>query len=118
MSTGERYTPSITFRTPRRLKRRKLRRRQTGPVAGTGFEDRHGQVYRAPSQAGPGNDINVGAPGFQKAPTRSPASLVAIRALAGRCPAMAACRSSIFVAPRSAGARDFAVACLPGASLI
>jgi hypothetical protein len=34
-----------------------------------------------PSQAGPGNDINAGSPGFQKAPTRSPASLVAIRAL-------------------------------------
>ena len=30
-------------------------------------------------QAGPGNDINAGSPGFQKAPTRGPASLVAIR---------------------------------------
>jgi hypothetical protein len=39
--------------------------------------DRQGQVYRAPSQAGPGNDINAGSPGFQKAPTRGPASLVA-----------------------------------------
>ena len=36
--------------------------------------------YRAPSQAGPSNDINAGSPGSQKAPTRSPASLVAIRA--------------------------------------
>ena len=27
------------------------------------------QVYRAPSQAGPGNDINAGPPGSQKAPT-------------------------------------------------
>ena len=26
-----------------------------------------------PSQAGPGNDINAGSPGSQKAPTRSPA---------------------------------------------
>ena len=38
---------------------------------------RQGQVYRAPSQAGPGNDINAGSPGFQKAPTRGPTSLVA-----------------------------------------
>jgi hypothetical protein len=36
-----------------------------------------GAVYRAPSQAGPGNDINVGSSGSQKAPTWSPASLVA-----------------------------------------
>src|SRR6201987_4752596 len=35
------------------------------------FDDRQGQVYRAPSQAGPGNDFNAGSPGFQKAPTRS-----------------------------------------------
>ena len=27
-----------------------------------------GEVYRASSQAGPGNDINTGSPGFQKAP--------------------------------------------------
>src|SRR6516164_6587441 len=40
-------------------------------------DDRQGRVYRAPSQAGPGNDINAGSPGFQKAPTRGPASLVA-----------------------------------------
>src|ERR1700731_3437036 len=33
-----------------------------------------------PSQAGPGNDINAGSPGSQKAPTRSPASPGAIRA--------------------------------------
>ena len=32
-----------------------------------------------PSQAGPGNDINAGSPGSQKAPTRSPASPGAIR---------------------------------------
>jgi len=50
-------------------------------------EDRQGRVYRAPSQAGPGNDINAGSPGFQKARTRGPASQVAARALAGRCPA-------------------------------
>ena len=37
-----------------------------------------GEVYRASSQAGPGNDINAGSPGSQKAPTWSPASLVAI----------------------------------------
>src|SRR5260370_1383996 len=36
-----------------------------------------GRFYRAPSQAGPGNDINAGSPGFQKAPTRGPSSLVA-----------------------------------------
>ena len=36
-----------------------------------------GQVYRAPSQASPGNEFNAGSPGFQKAPTRGPASLVA-----------------------------------------
>jgi hypothetical protein len=29
-----------------------------------------GQVYRVLGQAGPGNDINAGSPGFQKAPTR------------------------------------------------
>jgi hypothetical protein len=28
-----------------------------------------GTVYRAPGQAGPGNDINAGSPGSQKAPT-------------------------------------------------
>jgi hypothetical protein len=28
------------------------------------------------SQAGPGNDINAGSPGSQKAPTQTPASLV------------------------------------------
>ena len=43
------------------------RRRQTGSAARTGFDDRQAQVYRAPSQAGPGNDINAGSPGFQKA---------------------------------------------------
>src|SRR5260370_34617088 len=50
---------------------------QTGAPARTGFDDRQAQVYRAPSQAGPGNDIHAGSPGFQKAPTRGPASLVA-----------------------------------------
>jgi hypothetical protein len=43
------------------------------------FDERQGRDYCAPSQAGPGNDINAGSPGFQKAPTRGPASLVAIR---------------------------------------
>ena len=43
-----------------------------------------GEVYRASRQAGPGNDINAGSPGSQKAPTWSPASLVAIRARASR----------------------------------
>jgi hypothetical protein len=56
----------------------------TNSVAGSGFDDREGQVYPAPSQAGPGNDIYAGSPGLQKAPTRGPASLVAIRALMGR----------------------------------
>src|ERR1700746_3700724 len=32
-----------------------------------------------PAKAGPGNDINAGSPGSQKAPTRSPASPGAIR---------------------------------------
>jgi hypothetical protein len=35
------------------------------------FDDRRRPVYRALSQAGPGNDINAGSPGFQKAPTRA-----------------------------------------------
>ena len=52
------------------------------------------------SQAGPGNDINAGSPGSQKAPTWGPASLVVIRALAGRCAAMASCGR------RYAGHRD------------
>ena len=47
------------------------------------FNDREGRVYRAPSRAGPGNDIDAGPPGFQKAPTRGPISLVAVRALTG-----------------------------------
>jgi hypothetical protein len=34
------------------------------------FDDRQGEVYRARGQAGPGNDINAGSSGFQKAPTR------------------------------------------------
>jgi hypothetical protein len=38
----------------------------------------------ASCQAGPGNDINAGSPGSQKAPTWSPASLVSIRASASR----------------------------------
>ena len=37
-----------------------------------GFDDRQAQVYRAPSQAGPGNDINAWSPGYHKAPTRGP----------------------------------------------
>jgi hypothetical protein len=44
-----------------------------------GFDDRQGQVYRAPSQPFVGNDIKAGSPGFEKAPTRSLASLVANR---------------------------------------
>jgi hypothetical protein len=36
----------------------------------------NGTVYHTPGQAGPGNDINAGSSGFQKAPTRGPASLV------------------------------------------
>ncbi len=36
------------------------------------FDDQKGRVYRAPSQAGLGNDIHAGSPGFQKAPTRGP----------------------------------------------
>jgi hypothetical protein len=43
-----------------------------------------GEVYSALNQAGPGNDINVGSSGSQKAPTWSPASLVAIRANASQ----------------------------------
>jgi hypothetical protein len=43
------------------------------------------QVYRAPSQACPGNDINAGSPGFQEAPTRGPASLV-VRCFLRRTP--------------------------------
>ena len=72
-------------------------------------DDRQGRVYRAPSEAGPGNDINAGSPGFQKAPTRGPASLVAVRALAARRPA---CDTAIV------GHRNFAIehdlACVPG----
>ena len=36
-----------------------------------GFDDRQRQVYRAPSQAGPGNDIHAGSPRLQKAPNAS-----------------------------------------------
>jgi hypothetical protein len=32
------------------------------------FDDRYRQVYRAPSQAGSGNDIYTGSPGLPKAP--------------------------------------------------
>jgi hypothetical protein len=32
------------------------------------FDDRYRQVYRAPSQAGSGNDIYIGSPGLRKAP--------------------------------------------------
>jgi hypothetical protein len=60
-----------------------------------------GEVYRASSQAGPGNDINAGSTGSQKAPTWSPASLVAFRANAGR----AASRRSLS-APLSLTARQ------------
>src|ERR1700720_2334728 len=43
------------------------------------FDDQQGDGLRCASQAGPGNDINAGSPGSQKAPTRSPASPGAIR---------------------------------------
>src|SRR5712671_3843860 len=69
---------SIFSRPPR------IRRRQTGPVASAGFDDRQVQVYPSPSQAGPGNVIHAGSPGLQKAPTQGRASLAAIRALTGR----------------------------------
>jgi len=36
------------------------------------FDDRYRQVYRAPSQAGSGNDIHTGSPGLRKAPTWAP----------------------------------------------
>jgi hypothetical protein len=36
------------------------------------------EVYGMLRQAGPGNDINAGSPGAQKAPTWSPARLVSI----------------------------------------
>src|SRR6202043_3104990 len=54
------------------------RRRQTDPVAELDFDRRQAQVHHAPGQAGLGNDINAGSAGFQKAPTRGPASLVSI----------------------------------------
>jgi hypothetical protein len=71
--------PRSPYRVQHFSRPSRTRRRQTGSAARTGFDDRQAQVYRAPSQAGPGNDINAGSPGFQKAPTRGPASLVAIR---------------------------------------
>ena len=44
------------------------------------FDDQQGDGLRcAQPGAGPGNDINAGSPGSQKAPTRSPASPGAIR---------------------------------------
>jgi len=43
------------------------------------FDDRPEQVYRAPSQAGTGNDVNARSPGLHKAPTRGPASLVSMQ---------------------------------------
>ena len=46
---------------------------------GLAFDDQQGDGLRRASQAGPGNDINAGSPGSQKAPTRSPASPGAIR---------------------------------------
>ena len=72
-------------------------------ISGFGAARVAGPSYRAPSQAGPGNDINAGSPGFQKAPTRGPASLVAIgsRPMPGDT---ASCRSSIYVTSPSCGA--------------
>src|ERR1700720_857671 len=43
------------------------------------FGDQQGDGLRCASQAAPGNDINAGSPGSQKAPTRSAASPGAIR---------------------------------------
>jgi hypothetical protein len=81
----------------------RTRRRQTGSAARTGFDDRQAQVYRAPSQAGLGNDINAGSPGFQKAPTWGPASL-ALFASSRPMPGDAVSRrSSIYVTSRSFG---------------
>ena len=60
-----------------------IRRRQLFGYQLPDFDDRPGQVYRALSQAGPGNDINARSPGLQKAPTRGPASLVSMLTLSG-----------------------------------
>jgi len=60
-----------------------IRRRQPFGYQLPDFDDRPGQVYRALSQAGPGNDINARSPGLQKAPTRGPASLVSMLTLSG-----------------------------------
>jgi hypothetical protein len=83
-----RFTSAILGFSPRSNRSRNLETATdpatTNSVASSGFDDREGQVYPAPSQAGPGNDIHAGSPGLQKAPTRGPASLVAIRALMGR----------------------------------
>ena len=76
---GEGFEPPVPRRDKHFRDRPGTRLRQAGPVGRTDFDDRQGQVYRAPSQAGPGNDINAGSLGFQKAPMRGPASLVAIR---------------------------------------
>ena len=51
---------SIFSRPPR------IRRRQTGPVASAGFDDRQVQVYPSPSQAGLGNDIHAGSPASRR----------------------------------------------------
>src|SRR5712671_5323248 len=51
---------SIFSRPPR------IRRRQTGPVASAGFDDRQVQVYPSPSQAGPGDDIHAGSPASRR----------------------------------------------------
>ena len=69
--------PPVPYRGQHFSRPPRTRRRQTGSAARTGFDDRQAQVYRAPSQACPGDDINAGSPGFQKAPMRGPASLVA-----------------------------------------
>jgi hypothetical protein len=56
---------SIFSRPPR------IRRRQTGPVASAGFDDRQVQVYPSPSQAGPGNDIHAGSPASRRRQRRA-----------------------------------------------
>jgi hypothetical protein len=39
----------------------------TSPLRADAANDDKGRFYRAPSRAGPGNDINAGSAGFQEA---------------------------------------------------
>jgi hypothetical protein len=84
-STGDALEPAAPSLGRGALLHRLRHRREHGRRDGRALSRPHrnltmdrGEIYRARGQAVPGNDINVGSSGSQKAPTWSPASLACL----------------------------------------